>query len=129
MAGKQGVRRQLMEILGGVVCADCGVTDFLLLDIHHERGNGALDRRNLGHGWERYYVDNPVLAKQAGLMVLCANCHRLRHRPAKPSTPKKITGPKRNPLTLTIHLKPGSRMPTPEELAEFLAGLKEHGKE
>jgi hypothetical protein len=89
----------------------------------------AIDRSNLGRYGEKYYVDNPEEAKRARLMALCANCHRRGHRAGKVSPLGEVIEPRKLPLRTTIYLKPGSRVPTPEELAHFLEGLKRVGKE
>lgn len=122
---KSKTRRRLMIILGQSACAECGTSEFCLLDFHHTKGDGGSDRRSFGPDWERHYVNHPEEALRAGLVVLCANCHRRRHHGSRPPPDSQATRFNDKRRAMTIYLKPGSRMPSPEELSDFLNGLRE----
>ena len=69
-------RKELMELLGGFSCSDCGYDDYRALEIDHIFGNGQempLSKINI----IRYYLDNPDIAYEE-LKVLCANCHKIK---------------------------------------------------
>ena len=72
-------RKELMEILGGMKCCQCGNNDFRVLQLDHIIGDGYLDKvRFYGiSGKLRYYIKNPEKAKKE-LQVLCANCHTIK---------------------------------------------------
>lgn len=62
-------------------CADCGFKNPLALDFHHidarnKRFSLGCTREWVGYGWLT------ILDEIAKCIVLCANCHRIRHREA-----------------------------------------------
>jgi hypothetical protein len=59
----------------GATCADCGITEEPVLQVHHIHGGGNDDRRRRGnHG-----INRAVIAGEPGYELLCSNCHILRH--------------------------------------------------
>jgi len=57
-------------------CADCGITDHRVLDLHHRddvEKLGEVSRLRTRRGWDA------VFAEMEKCDVLCANCHRIRH--------------------------------------------------
>jgi len=69
------LRRSVLSSLGGR-CAECGVKDPLVLEVHHVEQNGGLHRRSRGvWGYWRDVVRNPDLFR-----LLCANCHTRREQ-------------------------------------------------
>jgi len=69
-------REELIQILGGHCCKDCGVTDNRILEIDHIYGNGK-EMPIIKAEVIDTYLNNPTLAKQQ-LQVLCRNCHRIK---------------------------------------------------
>jgi len=70
------IRIELMEILGGQFCKECGFNDYRVLEIDHIFGNGQ-DMPLTVKGIIFYYLENPQIAREE-LQVLCANCHRIK---------------------------------------------------
>ena len=69
--------RYLLEFFRANPCADCGETDPVVLELHHrDPSTKSFDVGNgfVSHVWEA------VLAEIAKCDVVCANCHRRRHR-------------------------------------------------
>lgn len=60
-------------------CMDCGVADIRVLDFHHVNFDGNSEREEHGKGTmeviRRIARSGPV----DGIVMLCANCHRIRH--------------------------------------------------
>lgn len=77
MVSKNGAKRgMLMDILGGRKCVECGMSDPLVLQIDHIRGNGKdmpLSKKDVIN----HYLENPEFAR-GELQVLCCNCHRIK---------------------------------------------------
>lgn len=74
------IRKQLYEILGGAKCNNCGFDIIEALQFDHINGGGTNERKRFGKSlyMYRFYINNPVLAKQK-LQVLCANCNFIKH--------------------------------------------------
>lgn len=70
------LRIELMEMLGGQYCVECGFNDYRVLEIDHIFGNGQ-DMPLTVKGIVLYYLENPTIAREE-LQVLCANCHRIK---------------------------------------------------
>ena len=70
------LRIELMEILGGQYCKQCGFNDYRVLQIDHIFANGQ-DMPLTVKGIMFYYLENPQIAREE-LQVLCANCHRIK---------------------------------------------------
>jgi hypothetical protein len=70
------VRHELLIILGGVKCVQCGYSDERALAFDHIYNDGHFDRklRTLDY---RKYLGNPSLAREK-LQVLCANCNHMK---------------------------------------------------
>lgn len=69
-------REELIEIIGGMVCKHCSITDSRILQIDHILGNGSDMPLSKGYILD-IYLDNPYLAKKE-LQILCCNCHRIK---------------------------------------------------
>ena len=73
-------RVQLMEILGGCSCVDCGYDESIFaLQIDHIEAHGSDDVRRFKNRVQmyKYYIDNPTIAI-IKLQVLCANCNMIK---------------------------------------------------
>jgi hypothetical protein len=74
-----------MEILGGVVCQGCGITDERVLTFDHINGDGAQERAlygagGLGQRMIREMVNDPDAEKwRKKYRVLCFNCNWIAH--------------------------------------------------
>jgi len=90
-------REELIEIIGGMVCKHCEVTDSRVLQIDHVLGNGQDMPLSKGHILD-IYLDNPYLAKKE-LQVLCCNCHRIK------SLENGEIGRKKQPIPITVKVK------------------------
>lgn len=74
-------RKKLISILGDI-CADCGISDFEVLQLGHRNDDGKKDReRFLGSDGKYksdymcfYYIKHPQEAKEK-LKLQCANCN------------------------------------------------------
>lgn len=74
------IRSQLMKVLGGVRCKQCGFSDTRALQIDHVFGGGTKEIKKLGNfRLYKFYLSNPKLAKEK-LQVLCANCNAIKRR-------------------------------------------------
>ena len=73
------IRHELMEILGGEFCKNCGYDIYEALQFDHINGRGCEDRRNFHTGriMYQFYASNPELARKT-LQVLCANCNFIK---------------------------------------------------
>ncbi len=74
-------RLELMDILGGKKCKQCGFTDNRALHIDHIKGGGCREYKPQ-HGYNSmrmyvFYVKHPEQAKKK-LQVLCANCNSIK---------------------------------------------------
>jgi len=65
-----------------VCCAECGDTDWNVLQAHHVNGDGHKHRKRLGRGGigagmrtYRWILHNPEEARRT-LRLLCCNCHQ-----------------------------------------------------
>lgn len=79
--GTRRMRHELIVLLGGPRCADCGESDERVLAIDHINGGGTADRKARGGYWSmlHHYSGCPEEAQRA-LQVLCRNCNWKRHR-------------------------------------------------
>lgn len=70
------LHEQILELLGGAVCARCGFTDIRALQIDHIDGNGKQDRKLYKQTirWYKHILE----AGGSGLQVLCANCNWIK---------------------------------------------------
>ena len=69
--------KALIRELKDVPCSDCGQRfDPVCMDFHHERDKEALISRLVSRG----RTTEAILREVAKCVVLCANCHRLRHK-------------------------------------------------
>ena len=75
----QKIRMDLMNILGGAYCKDCGFNILEALQFDHIFGGGTKERKLFASGRAMYYfyIKNPEIAKQR-LQVLCANCNFIK---------------------------------------------------
>ena len=67
------------------VCVDCGFDNPIALDFHHISKDKEINiSKVINRGWGKTRILNEV----AKCILLCANCHRIRHRIllSKPST-------------------------------------------
>ena len=69
---------------GHICCAECGTTDWNVLQVDHKKGDGHKHRAKLGEGGVgagmrtyRWILRNKNEARRT-LMLLCANCHQLK---------------------------------------------------
>lgn len=69
------LKKELMKLLGGIICVKCGYSDIRALQFDHIHGDGAKDKLR-SHMLEfcKYYLKNPKITKKK-LQVLCANCN------------------------------------------------------
>lgn len=69
-------RKNLFEFLQGKKCADCGNTDFRVLEFDHDNRKdkrmGVCKMVCRGHAW------NSILKEIEKCTVRCANCHRIK---------------------------------------------------
>lgn len=73
-------REDIIGLLGGPRCRECGMTDSTVLTIDHVNGGGAEERRRMG-GYQavlHFYLNHPGEAREK-LQVLCRNCNWKRH--------------------------------------------------
>lgn len=70
---------EVFENYGGYVCACCGETEPLFLEIDHINNDGAEDRERMGLGSD-FYSRVRRLGFPSGLQVLCTNCNRGKAR-------------------------------------------------
>jgi hypothetical protein len=72
-------RKMVINAYGGK-CRDCGVDDVRVLDLHHSNGDGSKHREQFdnGLGFQRF-LKSQGYPQDLGLIVLCANCHRIAH--------------------------------------------------
>lgn len=78
-------RLELMDILGGRKCVDCGYDkDVRALHIDHINQDGYKDRYLFRGNLKmyRYYLRNPTIAI-IKLQVLCANCNSIKQHNSK----------------------------------------------
>ena len=73
-------REELIEVLGGHRCLNCGVRDISVLTIDHIDGGGTKERRLMGGYLQmiQHYSTHTEAARQK-LQVLCRNCNWKRH--------------------------------------------------
>ena len=69
--------RYLLEYFKANPCRDCGESDPVVLELHHR--NPETKSFDVGNGLANH-VWTVVLAEIAKCDVVCANCHRKRHR-------------------------------------------------
>lgn len=74
-AERKRINREIVVIAKAKPCADCGGRfDTICMDFHHVRGE-----KRYTIGWGRHTA--AMLRKEiAKCVVLCSNCHRLRHK-------------------------------------------------
>jgi len=78
---RRELREKLMEILGGMICAECSFKNYHALQISHNFDDGGEERKKFSEMTIlRKYIRSPDYAKER-LTVLCANCHRIRTKP------------------------------------------------
>ena len=73
------IRIDILNILGGCVCAKCGFGDWRALQIDHIHGGGYSDtrlKRNI-HWIKNWIVQNLEQAKSE-YQILCANCNWIK---------------------------------------------------
>ena len=74
-------RLRAIDACGGT-CADCGTTDFRVMDFHHANFDG-IEQRGNDRGWgphtRKLYTELIEHGPRADIALLCANCHRIRH--------------------------------------------------
>lgn len=66
---RRALRRAVLDILGGL-CACCGETEYVFLDIDHVNDDGAAERRRTNVATWRL-----ALVEPARFQVLCRNCN------------------------------------------------------
>lgn len=72
---KQENRVKMLEILKKSSCADCGGTDFRVLEFDHVRGKKRQHVSVMvGCGWAWKQIEEEI--KKCD--IVCANCHRIR---------------------------------------------------
>ena len=65
-------RNECITKYGGK-CKECGITEYVVLDIDHIDNNGAEHRKTFKNSIYKHLAD---LGYPEGYQVLCANCHR-----------------------------------------------------
>jgi 5-methylcytosine-specific restriction endonuclease McrA len=76
-------RKQAIASLGGR-CSACGYSDWRALQFDHINNDGHLERRSgVAGGVSRYVVRRILKGDDAGLQLLCANCHAIKTREAE----------------------------------------------
>lgn len=73
-------KKRLAELKRDRACEDCGFDDPRALDFHHKDPSTKsfpIGRDAWKVSWER------LLAEVDKCIVLCANCHRIRHNPGE----------------------------------------------
>ena len=76
MTDLKSKRYEIIEILGGFKCNNCGIEDPRVLEIDHIFGDGKempLSDNNVLD----MYLENPYNLKKS-LQILCRNCHRIK---------------------------------------------------
>jgi hypothetical protein len=82
----QLLRIEVMGAYGGQVCACCGETEPLFLEIDHINNDGATHRRSLGYDGNGKGANGQTLqwlkrnGYPAGFQILCANCNKGKAR-------------------------------------------------
>ena len=70
------VRAEMFARYGGQVCACCGTTEPVFLNIDHMHNNGAEERRRIGlEGGRTFYAWLKKNNYPPGYQVLCFNCN------------------------------------------------------
>jgi hypothetical protein len=67
----------LIEYKQNLSCLDCGMADWRCLDFHHE--DDTTKRDTVSNLAQKGYAIETIMAEIAKCVVLCANCHRIRH--------------------------------------------------
>ncbi len=75
---RQALKRKAVEYLGGK-CLDCGIqTDFIsVYDFHHENADDKDE--GIAELMSRFKVWEKIQVELDKCVLLCANCHRIRH--------------------------------------------------
>ena len=73
-----GLRSQVMELLGGCQCSECGFADSRALELHHIHGGGSIHRQQgSGSKYLRGLLEITKERLRESVQVLCANCHAI----------------------------------------------------
>lgn len=81
-------QREFINTLKNIPCADCGGTyDPICMDFDHVRGKKLFEISNISH-----FARATILEEIKKCEIICANCHRLRHkiRKSKGRPPKNV---------------------------------------
>ncbi len=75
------LRTEMFEAYGGQVCACCGETERVFLQLDHIDGGGRHHRRALGdrHSSFSTVLDLSNRGWPSGFQILCANCNMAKH--------------------------------------------------
>lgn len=72
----QCIKDEVFEYYGGYVCACCGETNPIFLQLDHIDNNGKKDREEFGGGGKFFsHLRNNNYPPEFKLQVLCANCN------------------------------------------------------
>lgn len=69
-------RKWLMELKSKKSCEECGENRVLCLDFHHKEKSKDF---SIARGINRTYSKRKILKELKKCIVLCANCHRIKH--------------------------------------------------
>ena len=78
------IRREVLELLGGVQCVQCGFSDWRALQVDHINGDGYIERRNgnnlIGGGLLKFrsLIKTDLDLARQKYQVLCANCNKIK---------------------------------------------------
>lgn len=86
------LKRQAMEVLGGVRCKRCGFSDLRALQIDHTNGGGSLHRKKQGIYSTSLY-SRIIKYGSGGFQVLCANCNIIKKIEEEEMTAKIVEIP------------------------------------
>ena len=74
-AQRNRLRDLLIQIKKAGKCADCGFADYRAMDFHHLHDK----RTEIATAVSRSWSLDGLLKEIAKCVMLCANCHRIRH--------------------------------------------------
>lgn len=72
---RESIRNWVLEYKKKSKCVDCNSKDFRTFEFHHE-GNKEF---NISDGVNRGFAISKLEEEISKCVVLCANCHRIRH--------------------------------------------------
>ena len=60
-------------------CSKCGITDYRVLEFHHENKNNNDKEFSIGDAIRKGQGFNRIKKEIAKCVVICANCHKILH--------------------------------------------------